>query len=122
MGTSVHASILAHGSLADMTCGLNGKKFVQQFRPTYFTAGWAGGVLEEVRIWGPRLLQDGSLGKRELTTAERETPRPAESSTPTCRLRLLRGSGRTSLRTASRSRRHNCQRHAVSLVRPHGVH
>jgi exodeoxyribonuclease-3 len=23
-------------------------------------------VLKEVRIWGPRVLQDGSLGKREL--------------------------------------------------------
>ena len=46
--------------------GVNGQKFVQKFRPTYFTAEWAGGVLKEVRIWGPRLLQDGSLGKREL--------------------------------------------------------
>ena len=57
---------LAPGSLSDMTCGNNGQVFVQQFRPTYFTAEWAGGVLKEVRIWGPRLLQDGSLGKREL--------------------------------------------------------
>jgi exonuclease III len=57
---------LAAGSLSDMTCGVNGRTFVQQFRPTYFTAEWASGVLKEVRIWGPRLLQDGSLGKREL--------------------------------------------------------
>jgi exonuclease III len=57
---------LAPGSLSDMRCGLNGQMFVQQFRPTYFTAEWVSGVLKEVRIWGPRLLQDGSLGKREL--------------------------------------------------------
>jgi exonuclease III len=57
---------LAPGSLSDMMCGLNGQKFVQQFRPTYVTAEWVSGVLKEVRIWGPRLLQDGSLGKREL--------------------------------------------------------
>lgn len=49
-----------------MACGLNGKAFVQWFRPTYVTAEWAGGVLKEIRIWGPRLLQDGSLGKRLL--------------------------------------------------------
>jgi exonuclease III len=57
---------IAPGSLSDLTCGLNGQNLVQQFRPTHFTAQWAGGVLKEVRIWGPRLLQDGSLGKREL--------------------------------------------------------
>lgn len=57
---------LAVGSLPDMACGLNGKAFVQWFRPTYVTAEWAGGVLKEVRIWGPRVLQDGSLGKRVL--------------------------------------------------------
>lgn len=54
------------GSLPDMRCGVNGEPFVQVFRPTYFTARWARGVLVEVRIWGPRVLQDGSLGKREL--------------------------------------------------------
>ncbi|OBJ86721.1 endonuclease/exonuclease/phosphatase [Mycobacterium asiaticum] len=57
---------LAVGSLPDMACGLNGKAFVQWFRPTYVTAEWAGGVLKEVQIWGPRLCQDGSLGKRVL--------------------------------------------------------
>lgn len=62
-----HARIdLPPGSLPDMTCGVNGQNFVQQFRPTYITADWTGGVLNEVRIWGPRLLQDGALGKREL--------------------------------------------------------
>lgn len=54
------------GSLPDMTCGLNGHEFLHQFRPAYVTAEWAGRVLKEVRIWGPRVLQDGSLGKREL--------------------------------------------------------
>jgi exodeoxyribonuclease-3 len=57
---------LAPGSLSDMACGVNGEAFVQQLRPTYVTAEWAGGVLKEVRIWGPRVLRDGSLGRREL--------------------------------------------------------
>jgi hypothetical protein len=54
------------GTLPDMHCGVNGQPFVQEFRPTHFTARWTDNVLVEVRIWGPRLLQDGSLGKREL--------------------------------------------------------
>lgn len=53
-------------AIPDMTCGVNGVPFEQTFRPTYVTAQWAGDVLVEVRIWGPRVLQDGSLGKREL--------------------------------------------------------
>jgi hypothetical protein len=53
-------------SLPDMLCGVNGEGFVQPFRPTSFTAEWTREVLVEVRIWGPRVLQDGSLGKREL--------------------------------------------------------
>lgn len=53
-------------TLPDMPCGVNGQDFVQPFRPTYVTAEWTGGVLKEVRIWGPRVLQDGSLGKRLL--------------------------------------------------------
>ncbi|ORW93995.1 endonuclease/exonuclease/phosphatase [Mycobacterium sp. IEC1808] len=57
---------LAPGSLCDMKCGLNGQGFVQDFRPTYVTAEWAGPVLKEVQIWGPRVLRDGSLGKRIL--------------------------------------------------------
>ena len=100
---------LAPGSLSDMTCGLNGQKFVQQFRPTYVTAEWASGILKEVQIWGPRLLQDGSLGKRELDHQWKRTVRPAESSTATCHLRLLRDSGRTPLRTTSRPHRNNCR-------------
>lgn len=59
------------GGLQDMTCGVctdrvTGVNRMQEFRPTYFTAEWTDGVLVEVRFWGPRLLQDGSLGKREL--------------------------------------------------------
>jgi exonuclease III len=57
---------LAPGDLPDMACGVNGQAFVQQLRPTYVTAEWVSGVLKEVRIWGPRVLRDGSLGKREL--------------------------------------------------------
>ena len=57
---------LEPGSLPDMRCGVNGEGFLQEFRPRSFTAEWVGGVLVEVRIWGPRVLQDGSLGKREL--------------------------------------------------------
>jgi exodeoxyribonuclease-3 len=57
---------LAPGELPDMTCGVNGHNFVQDFRPTYVTAQWSGGVLTEVRIWGPRVLKHGGLGNREL--------------------------------------------------------
>lgn len=57
---------LAPGSLPDMICGVNGQPFQQEFRPTYVTAEWAGEVLRELRIWGPRVLMDGSLGRREL--------------------------------------------------------
>ena len=52
--------------LPDMTCGNNGVQFQQVFRPTYFTAEWSSGSLSEVRIWGPRVLKDGSLGSRLL--------------------------------------------------------
>ena len=45
---------------------VTGAKHVQQFRRTYFTAEWTDSVLVEVRVWGPRVLQDGSLGEREL--------------------------------------------------------
>lgn len=54
------------GAVADMPCGHNGQPFTQVFRPAYFTAQWDDGVLVEVRIWGPRVLRDGSLGRREL--------------------------------------------------------
>ncbi len=52
--------------LPDMKCGRDGITFVQEFRPTYFTVRWAGPAPVEVRIWGRRVLQDGSLGRREL--------------------------------------------------------
>ena len=45
---------------------VTGAKHVQQFRRTYFTAEWTDSVLVEVRVWGPRVLRDGSLGEREL--------------------------------------------------------
>lgn len=61
-------------SLSDMTCGLDGQEFLQQFRPVYVTAKWSDGVLAEVRIWGPHRLRDGSLGTREL---DRRWKRPA---------------------------------------------
>ena len=57
---------LQDGALPDMLCGVNGEGFAQEFRPTSFTAEWVDGVLVEVRIWGPRVLKDGSLGRREL--------------------------------------------------------
>jgi exodeoxyribonuclease-3 len=57
---------LVPGSLPDMTCGRNGQEFTQNFRPTHVTAEWVRGILKQVQVWGPRLLQDGSLGKREL--------------------------------------------------------
>jgi len=53
-------------ALPDMVCGNNGVPFEQVFRPTHFTATWNAGMLTEVRIWGPRVLKDGSLGKRLL--------------------------------------------------------
>ncbi|OBY29172.1 endonuclease/exonuclease/phosphatase family protein [Mycolicibacter kumamotonensis] len=57
---------LAAGELDDMVCGNDGENFTQQFRPDYFTADWADGSLAEVRIWGPRILRDGSTGMRML--------------------------------------------------------
>lgn len=52
--------------LPDMACGVNGEPFTQEFRPTHVTAEWRAGEPVEVLAWGPRLLQDGSLGKRLL--------------------------------------------------------
>ena len=54
----------------EMLCGVNQQRGsgVQTFRPSYFTAKWAtdGSALIEVAIWGPRVLDDGTLGKRIL--------------------------------------------------------
>jgi exodeoxyribonuclease-3 len=38
---------------------------VQNFRPRYVTATWTGGFLVEARVWGPRVLKDGSRGTRQ---------------------------------------------------------
>jgi exodeoxyribonuclease-3 len=54
------------GTLPDMRCGVNGDEFVQSLRPTYFTAEWKRGELAEVRIWGPRVLKDNTVGARML--------------------------------------------------------
>lgn len=59
------------GGLPDMLCGnwndvAKGVKRAQTLRPTYFTAQWSDGALKEARVWGPRVLNDGSLGQREL--------------------------------------------------------
>ncbi len=54
------------GSLADMINGLNGDAAQREFRPAYITADWNRGVLCELRVWGSQLLQDGSLGSRQL--------------------------------------------------------
>ncbi len=52
--------------LRDMKCGVNGEPYQQEFRPTHFTADWSDGKLVQVRIWGPRILDDGSFGERLL--------------------------------------------------------
>ena len=49
-----------------MKCGVNGVLYQQEFRPTHFTADWTNGLLVQVMIWGPRILDDGSLGQRLL--------------------------------------------------------
>lgn len=54
------------GSLPDMKCGVNGEAYQQLFRPTHFTADWKNGELEQVRVWGPRVLDSGALGARVL--------------------------------------------------------
>lgn len=57
---------LAPHSMPDMICGVNGEKLTQAFRPTHVTAVWSEGELIEVKVWGPRVLRHGSLGKRQL--------------------------------------------------------
>lgn len=74
MGTHSKRFPINSGTLTDMTCGVNGENFIQRFRPTHFTADWRDGQLRQVRIWGPRVLDDGSLGKRELDHRWKETP------------------------------------------------
>jgi hypothetical protein len=60
------------GSLREsMRCGavtdqINGIVRAKDFQPTYFTADWTDGVLVQVRLWGPQILSDGTLGERDL--------------------------------------------------------
>ena len=54
-----------------MRCGtvtdqINGIVRAKDFQPTYFTADWTDGVLAQVRLWGPQILNDGTLGERDL--------------------------------------------------------
>lgn len=73
-GTGQTRFDLTPGELNDMVCGNDGKNFTQAFRPSYFTADWSNGCLAEVRIWGPRVLQDGSTGVRMLDHCWRKLP------------------------------------------------
>ena len=61
-------------ALPDMVCGNDGVGFQQVFRPSHFTVTWSGGEIVEVRIWGPRVLKDGSTGKRLLDHCWRRRP------------------------------------------------
>ena len=65
---------LAPDALPNMACGVNGMAFEQIFRPQYFTAEWKNGSLADVRIWGQRVLKDGSLGKRHLDHRWKQSP------------------------------------------------
>ena len=62
---------LERDTLRVMKCGAcddeaKGIKRVHEFRPDHFTADWTDGVLVQVRVWGPQVLDDGSLGERDL--------------------------------------------------------
>ncbi|WP_197373246.1 hypothetical protein [Mycolicibacterium baixiangningiae] len=69
---------LKYGEVRDMRCGActdeaKDIQRVRDFRPTYFTADWTDGVLVQVRVWGPQLLDDGSEGRRDLDYRWRTT-------------------------------------------------
>jgi hypothetical protein len=66
MSIKHHHRFKLESPLRDMKCGVNGQPFQQEFRPEYFTADWTNGLLVQVMIWGPRLLDNGSLGERLL--------------------------------------------------------
>ncbi len=66
MNIKHHKEFQLQEPLRDMKCGVNGEPFQQEFRPTHFTADWTNGSLVQVMIWGPRVLDDGSLGERLL--------------------------------------------------------
>lgn len=59
---------IEEGLFPDMICGATHveTEFQKKFRPQYFTAKVRNGVLQELRLWGPQVLQDGSLGQRDL--------------------------------------------------------
>ena len=61
-----HQRFYLETPLRDMKCGVNDEAFQQYFRPTHITADWVDGNLVQVRIWGPRVLDDASLGERLL--------------------------------------------------------
>ncbi|WP_068269120.1 hypothetical protein [Aldersonia kunmingensis] len=64
---------LVAGELPDMRCGVNGEPWASTFRPTHVTARSIGGVIVEVKIWGPQVRTDGSLGKRLIDHVWRRT-------------------------------------------------
>jgi hypothetical protein len=46
--------------------GVSSATGVEHFRPQYFTLEITDGRLTELRLWGPQIKQDGSLGIRHL--------------------------------------------------------
>lgn len=96
VGTHRERFELAAGELDDMVCGNNGETLTQGFRPSYFTADWVDGHLVEVRIWGPRVLINGTTGTRLLDHRWRTTRarRPFDlSDLPSAVARRLRDYG-----------------------------
>lgn len=63
---SASAISIGAGTLPDMPCGVNGEDFVQSLRLVYFTAECKHGCFSELRIWGPRVLKDNTVGVRTL--------------------------------------------------------
>ncbi len=64
--TSVHRIELADGQLPDMACGV--KEVTQEtwFRPTHIDVEFDPKDVVEIRIYGPQVRRDGSLGQREM--------------------------------------------------------
>ncbi len=65
-GTAVHRIELADGRLPDMACGVNGVAQQKWFRPTHIDVEFDPKGVEETRVYGPRIKQDGSLSECEL--------------------------------------------------------
>jgi hypothetical protein len=61
---------LPEGTIPDMRCGVSSKaeswSGSQEFRPQYVTFEVLGSQLREFRIWGQRVLKDGTLGVEHL--------------------------------------------------------